>query len=308
MSACLGQTAGVVSGIVEDQTKAAIPGAIVSVKPLVGGAAHSTTTDNTGAFRFTGIALGRSELQVQMRGFSISSTAIDVTAQGLTNLVVTLKTGAMIQEVNVNAATEFLQTERASQSTVITAQQIQNLPTASRNYTHLIVGEAGVAAPLPDRTGRGLNITTTPGAQADDATQSLNPSVNGARPTNNSLMINGVDATNMMNGNGSLGNNINVPLDALEAVEMQTALYSATTGRNGGGNIQMVTRSGNNQLHGSVAHFFQNEKFNANDFFLNRGGRDRPKFRRNESYAGVGGPIVKNKTFFFAAVQRTDFL
>jgi hypothetical protein len=121
-------------------------------------------------------------------------------------------------------------------------------------------------------------------------------------------MINGVDATNMMNGAGSLGSNINVPLDALEAVEMQTALYSAATGRNGGANIQMLTRSGTNEIHGSLAHYFQNEVFNANEFFLNRGGQRRPKFRRNESYAGFGGPIIKNKTFFFAAVQRTDFL
>ena len=153
-----------------------------------------------------------------------------------------------------------------------------------------------------------MNLATAPGSQADDGTQSLNPSVNGARPTNNSLMINGVDATNMMNGGGSLGNNLTVPLDALEAVETQTALYSATTGRNGGANIQMITRVGTNEFHGSVSHFFQNEIFNANDFFLNRSGRDRPKFRRNESYAGFGGPIRKDKTFFYAAVQRTDFL
>ena len=122
------------------------------------------------------------------------------------------------------------------------------------------MGEAGVSAPLPDRTGKGMNLATSPGSQGDDGTQSLNPSVNGARPTNNSLMINGVDATNMMNGGGSLGNNITVPLDALEAVEMQTALYSASTGRNGGANIQMITRVGNNEFHGTVSHFLQNEQ------------------------------------------------
>ena len=85
-------------------------------------------------------------------------------------------------------------------------------------------------APLPDRTGKGLNIATAPGTQADDASQSLNPSVNGARPTNNSLRINGIDATNMLNASGGLGNSIGSPLDALEEVEVQTALPSAIAG------------------------------------------------------------------------------
>ena len=106
----------------------------------------------------------------------------------------------------------------------------------------MIVAEAGVNAPLPDRTGKGLNIATNPGTQADDASQSLNPSVNGARPTNNGLRINGVDATNMLNASGGLGNSINIPLEALEEVEVQTALPSASRGRNGGGNVELITR------------------------------------------------------------------
>ena len=89
-------------------------------------------------------------------------------------------------------------------------------------------------------------------------------------------------------------------------MEVQTALYSASTGRNGGGNIQMVTRGGTNDYHGSVYHFLQNEIFNANEFFLNRAGTDRPKFRRNETGLTFGGPIFRDKTFFFASVQRAE--
>jgi hypothetical protein len=226
----------------------------------------------------------------------------------MSGIAVTLSTASVRQTVEVSGASGMLQTQASAQTSTISSRQLENLPTASRNYTHLIVGEAGVSASLPDRTGRGMNLATSPGSQGDDGTQSINPSVNGARPTNNSLMINGVDATYMMNGGGSLGNNITVPLDALEAVEMQTALYSATTGRNGGANIQMITRTGTNQFHGAVSHFLQNEIFNANEFFLNRSGTARPQFRRNETYLGLGGPIRKNKTFFYAAVQRTDFL
>src|SRR5690606_1102696 len=106
------------------------------------------------------------------------------------------------------------------------------------------VAEAGVSAPLPDRTGRGMQLATTPGAQDDDGSQSINPSINGARPSNNSLRINGIDTTNMLAASGGLGNNIGVPLDALAEVEVQTSLPNAIQGRNGGGNVSLVTRTG----------------------------------------------------------------
>jgi outer membrane receptor protein involved in Fe transport len=302
------QLGTVVEGIVEDQAAGRMAGVKVTLRNTATNREVSTTTGSQGEFRMLNAFAGRGEIVIDHPGFAKFTRQLDVAQNSVNTVTLRLTTGSVSQEVNVSASSELLQPTRATNTSTLTSQQIENLPAASRNYTHLIVADAGVAAPLPDRTGRGMNIATAPGAQGDDGTQSLNPSVNGARPTNNSLMINGVDATNMMNAGGSLGNNINVPLDALEAVEVQTALYSATTGRNGGANIQMVTRSGTNQFRGSVSHFFQNEKFNANEFFLNRGGSGRPKFRRNESYVGFGGPIVRDKTFFYAAVQRTDFL
>jgi hypothetical protein len=117
-----------------------------------------------------------------------------------------------------------------------------------------------------------------------------------------------VDSTNLLNRGGGLGNNLIVPFESLEVVSVQSALYSSPTGRNGGGNIEMVTKSGTNQFHGSASHFLQNEKLNANEFFLNRGGTERPKFRRNETAVTFGGPVIKDKLFFFASVQRTGFL
>ena len=300
------QTAERIQGIVEDQTGARIAGARITLQTQTKNLTLTTSAD--GSFLFQRPPSGRLELRVEQSGFQPFQQVLRSEISGVFEMKITLQAGVVVEQVNVSTSTEMLQLNATAQTNSLTTKQIESLPTASRNYTHLIVGEAGVAAPLPDRTGRGMNLATSPGSQSDDATQSLNPSVNGARPTNNSLLINGVDATNMMNGGGSLGNNINVPLDALEAVEVQTALYSATTGRNGGANIQMITRTGTNEFHGSMSHFFQNEIFNANDFFLNRSSTPRPKFRRNESYFGLGGPVVKNKTFFHVAVQRTDFL
>lgn len=302
------QLGTIVEGSVEDQSAARIAGVKVVLRNTATNRELITTTSSQGLFRFLNAPADAAEIVIEHPGFTKITRKLSVAPNVVNTVNFTLTTGALSQEINVAASSELLQPTRATHTNTLTSKQIESLPTASRNYTHLIVADAGVAAPLPDRTGKGMNIATAPGAQGDDGSQSLNPSVNGARPTNNSLMINGVDATNMMNAGGSLGNNINVPLDALEAVEVQTALYSATTGRNGGANIQMVTRSGSNEFHGSVSHFFQNERFNANEFFLNRAGTARPKFRRNETYFGIGGPIKKDKTFFYAAVQRTDFL
>ncbi len=302
------QTGARLEGHVEDQSGARIAGAKVILRATATNQVATSSTGADGAYRFLRPATGKLELRVEHPGFTASVRRLEMDTNAEATVNVVLSAGSVTESINIGGTTTMLQPAASAQTSTLSSDQIQKLPTASRNYTHLIVGEAGVAAPLPDRTGKGMNIATSPGGQGDDGTQSLNPSVNGARPTNNSLLINGVDATNMMNGGGSLGNNITVPLDALEAVEMQTALYSASTGRNGGANVQMLTRVGTNQFHGSFSHFFQNELFNANEFFLNRSGTARPKFRRNESYAGIGGPIWKNKTFFYAAVQRTDFL
>jgi hypothetical protein len=114
-----------------------------------------------------------------------------------------LQINRLSETVQVVASEIKLEATTSTQTATFSNQVLNELPTASRNYTHVIVGEAGVNAPLPDRTGKGLNIATNPGSQGDDASQSLNPSVNGARPTNNGLRVNGIDVTNMLNGGSS---------------------------------------------------------------------------------------------------------
>ena len=293
---------------VEDLSGGIITGASVRLQETQTNRIVTLKTSPEGVAQIASTSCGTYQITTQYSGFD-DNTVKHQFSQGVEGqLRVVLGTRGISERIQVVESAEVLQTNRATQSLTLNSAQIQSLPTSSRNYTHLIVAEAGVSAPLPDRTGKNMNIATSPGGQGDDGSQSLNPSVNGARPTNNSVSINGLDTTNMMNANGSLGNNINVPLDALEVVEVQTALFSASTGRNGGGNIQMITRSGTNQFHGSGYHFLQNEKFNANEFFLNKSGTNRPRFRRNETGITFGGPIRKNKTLFFASVQRSDFL
>ncbi|MDX2032084.1 MAG: carboxypeptidase regulatory-like domain-containing protein [Blastocatellia bacterium] len=301
--------AAAISGSVEDGNGGRLPGAGVSAVNEATGTRAQAVSNGEGEFQLLALPVGRYRIEVTLNGFGKKVfTGVQADAVSPVNLKVVLTPSTVAEIVNISSEGQLLQTENSTQAATLTAKELTELPTASRNVTHLIVAEPGVSAPLPDRTGAGLNIATTPGAQVEDSAQSLNPSINGARPTNNSLRLNGVDGTNLLNRSGGLGNNLIVPLDSLEVVSVQSALYNSPTGRNGGGNIELVTRTGTNQFHGTAAHFLQNEKFNANAFFLNRNGNVRPKFRRNETSAAFGGPIIKDKLFFFASVQRTEFL
>jgi len=302
------QSNGIVEGTVADRSGARLPGVTVELLGAVSTRTIATTvTDAAGAYRLEGIRPGDCQIRFTLSGFSPSEKRVHVTAGSAVVAAVTLEIEQLSETVQVTAAEIRLEAETSAQAATFSSATLTQLPTASRNYTHIIVAEAGVSAPLPDRTGRGLNIATSPGAQGDDASQSINPSVNGARPTNNGLRINGVDATNMLNAAGSLGNSVGIPLDALEEVDVQTALPSAARGRNGGGNVDLVTRSGTNRFAGSAAYYFQHEKLNANEFFLNRAGVGKPEFRRNDTTATLGGPVRKDRTFFFGALQRQVF-
>ena len=165
-----------------------------------------------------------------------------------------------------------------------------------------------------------------PGVSADisellsNDNASISPSVNGARTTNNSFVFNGVDVTNLLccnsrvngssgtieNGGGSLSRNVAPAPETLQEVKLQTSLYDAATGRNGGGNFTLVSKSGTNSFRGTGYYYNQNDALMANDFFFNRAGIDKPILERHEGGGTIGGPIIRNKTFFFGSYQRTQ--
>jgi hypothetical protein len=304
------QAVSSVHGTAADNSGARLPGVAVQ---LVRKAADSrplefTTTDADGAFRFAAVPPGEYVLRFVLQGFAPAQIAVHIEAGFAATVAATLRVAGLSESVQVRASEIGLEVASATQQSARLSNAALNaLPTASGNYTHVIVAEAGVNALLPDRTGKGLNIATAPGAQGDDASQSLNPSVNGARPTNNGLRINGVDATNMLNAGGGLGHNVGIPLEALDEVRVPTALPSAARGRNGGGNVDLITRSGADRFSGSAGYYFQHEKLNANEFFLNRAAVPKPEFRRNETTVTLGGPLRRGRTFFFGAGQRQGF-
>ena len=190
-------------------------------------------------------------------------------------------------------------------SRTLDQRELEALPTSARNFTQLLVTEPGVSADISELLSN------------DNA--SISPSVNGARTTNNSFVFNGIDVTNLLccnsringasgtieNGAGSLSRNIAPAPETLQEVKLQTSLYDAATGRNGGGNFTLVSRSGTNALHGTGYYFNQNDALMANDFFFNKAGIDKPILRRHEGGGTIGGPLLRNRTFFFGSYQRT---
>jgi hypothetical protein len=187
----------------------------------------------------------------------------------------------------------------------IDQKELEALPTSARNFTQFLVIEPGVSADISELLSN------------DNA--SISPSVNGARTTNNSFVFNGIDVTNLLccnnrvngssgtidNGGGSLSRNIAPAPETLQEIKLQTSLYDAATGRNGGGIFTVVSKSGTNDYRGSVYYYNQHDKLMANDFFFNRAGIEKPILRRHEGGGTFGGPIIRNKTFFFGSYQRT---
>jgi hypothetical protein len=186
-----------------------------------------------------------------------------------------LEVGEVAIVVNITDTSPLATPTTATTFRQLSGQELVQVPTSTRSFTHLLSAEAGVSSDLPPVLTNGNG--------------NISPSVNGTRTTSTSLTFNGIDATNLTSNEGSLSDNIAPAPETLSEVKLQTSLYDASTGRSGGGNFQLVTKSGGNRINGSIYHYLQNEKLNANDYFFNRDGLDRPKARRNEGGSAHGG-------------------
>jgi carboxypeptidase family protein len=284
---------GSLSGTVTDQAGALVPNATVTLTNAATGASRNTTTNGEGFWKVSVLEVGVYKLMVEATGFK-KGTASDIEVEAAVPRTVNLQlvAGAVGESVDIVAGADLVQRETAATFRQINAEELTKVPTSTRSFTHLLSAEAGVSSDLPPVLTNGNG--------------NISPSVNGTRTTSTSLSFNGIDATNITSNEGSLANNIAPAPETLSEVKLQTSLYDASTGRSGGGNFQLITRSGGNAFHGSAYYYLQNEKFNANDFFFNKDGIDRPRARRNEGGFTLGGPAIKEKLFFFGGYQRTQ--
>jgi hypothetical protein len=295
-----GQTSGTgaLAGAVTDPTGAVIPNVAVTATNMDTGQERSTVTNANGGYSLTLLPPGNYRVKFAANGFKtseVSSLKINVTETPV--LDHRLEIGAQAEQVTVEANIETVQTSNATMGTVLGAKTIIDLPLNTRNYTNILALSAGANAAVNNATGLGNGA--------------MNIAVNGSTTAQNNFQMDGVSVVNFGSG-GATGSattyaGLIIPNpDALAEFKIQTSLYDAGFGRNPGANVNVVTKSGTNQFHGSAFEFFRNRELNANDFFLNRSGQQRPILNQNQYGGGIGGPIKKDKLFFFFSFQETN--
>ena len=291
--AAFAQATGALSGTINDVNGALVPGVNVTVRNAATNLTRNTTTNQEGRWSATLLPVGTYTISYEKDGFKKSQTQnVGVEASVVRGVDVILEVGSTDVFVDVTSDQPLVQAESAAISRQITGEEVIKIPTSTRSFTGLLSSEAGVSSEL---SPVGVN-----------GNGNISPSVNGTRTTSTSLFFNGVDATNITSNEGSLTDNIAPAPETLQEVKLQTSLYDASTGRSGGGNFQLVTKAGGNGLNGSVYYYLQNKAFNANEFFLEESGNEKPRADRNEFGFTLGGPIVKDKFFFFGGYQFTD--
>lgn len=277
-------------GTVTDQVGAVVPNAQIRLEDLSTHATRTLQSNGSGDFDFTFVQPGTYRLTVTLAGFQqFSVNAISVNGGDHARADAKLQIGQGSEVVEVTSQTPLLQGDSVNVTSTITEAAVQNLPTAQRNLTSLVILTPGAneAASVD-----GLSS----GARPDDRRLTSSFSINGADSQLNNNQIDGTDNNERIIG--TIG--VKPLLDAIEEVTVQTNNYTPETGRSAGGVVSVLTKRGSNDLHGTLYEFIQNDYFNAkNPFVVGR----RPELRQNDFGGSIGGPIFKNRTFFFAAAE-----
>lgn len=286
------QATGNLSGSITDQSGALVPGVAVTVKNSATNLTRTVTTNEEGRWTVSVLPIGKYSVIYEKEGFKkIITENVEVEASVPRTVEAIMEVGGNDVVVTITSDQPLIQSESAAIARQISGEEVTKLPTSTRSFTGLLSAEAGVSSEL------------SPVGVAGNG--NISPSVNGTRTTSTSLFFNGIDATNITSNEGSLNDNISPAPETLQEVKLQTSLYDASTGRSGGGNFQLVTKSGGNQLTGSAYFYLQNKAFNSNEFFLKESGNEKPKADRIESGFTIGGPIIKDRFFFFGGYQYT---
>ncbi|MCU1273095.1 MAG: hypothetical protein JWO48_526, partial [Bryobacterales bacterium] len=288
-------TTGAITGIVTDPAGSVIPQAEVKVTNVETGESRTTTSTGGGSYLVSLLPPGLYRVEISKSGFKLQSyPSIRVNVTETATLNARLEVGTVSERITVAGDAEQLQTASSALGRVTGERMVAELPLAARNFTQIIGLNPGVSAEINNATdlGRGNGGMS-------------NFSTGGASVKDNNYQMDGV-GTNDIQNSGTFSGGVAIPNpDTIQEFRVQTQQYDASYGRNGGANINVITKGGSNSLHGSLWEFFRNEKLNANDFFFNRAGQQRPLLRQNQFGGTIGGPVIKDKLFFFGSYQGT---
>jgi hypothetical protein len=276
---------GRISGTVADPTGAAVAGAPVTITNTDTQAQRTVSTDGRGFYSMGGLPIGPYKVEVDQTGFKQSGqTGLTLVADGRITANFTLQVGELSQTVAVEAQSEQLNTVSGEIAHVIDQRQVNNLPLNGRSYMELLTLVPGATVTNPDQFSVNTSLSAT------------NQVVNGHRSNQNNITVDGVG--NLDNGsNGSLINNISP--DFMQEVKIQTSNFSAEYGRSTGAAFNLATKNGTNAFHGALFEYFRNDALDARNFF----SPEKTQLRFNDFGYNLGGPIVKNKLFFFVGEE-----
>lgn len=288
------------TGRITDPSGAVVPQAAITATAVGTGITASTETNNEGYYTLPALQPGKYDLSVNKSGFApVRQSGLELTVQQVARLDITLTVGQVGEMVEVRGTAPVLESESTTVGQVINNKQVSELPLLGRNTYALAMLSPGV------RSSVGVNNLVI------DQISTVAYSINGQRGSSNEFLLDGAPNSAPMQNQPV----INANPDMVQEFKVETNNFSAEYGRAAGGVFNVVTRSGTNDVHGSLYEFFRNDKLNANDFFANRSGTKRAPFRFNQFGGTFGGPVYipklydgRNKTFFFTNVELVRFI
>jgi len=280
------QVSATLFGTVTDPAGAVVPDATVTALNPANGRSLSTTTHNDGSYIIPYLEPADYTITVEKTGFDKSEkTGVTLVVNQKSRLDIQLNVGTVATTIEATGVAPMVETGTASIGMTVDERQVTELPLNTRRFGSLPLLMAGT---VPDRGGFSSNIFGSPFSEVTFAS-------NGLRGSGNNVLIDGVDSKNMFTG----GFSIQPSPDAVQEFKVQTQSFSAEFGKNGGSTINLTTKSGTNEFHGSAFEFLRNNNMDARNFF----SPSRPSYQRNQFGAYLGGPIRKNKTFFFGGYE-----
>ena len=282
-----------ISGVVTDPSGQVVPNVNITVTDLERGTAYQTHTNQTGVYLVPELIPATYRVTAELSGFrTFQVDNFTLSAQQRAVLNIALEVGNLSQKVEVKSQIEMVEASTATLGGVVENRMVDDLPLNNRNVFNLMVLVPGVAP-------------STPNNYSDEFfTNAVRYSVNGGLESTSDIQLDGISANASSDIPGIYGLGALPSVDSIQEFRVQTNNFSAEYGRSGGGIVTMVTKSGTNSLHGDLFEYLRNNDMDANTFFSNRSGGTVPQLQRNQFGGSAGGPIVKNRTFFFVTYEQ----
>lgn len=297
ITAAHAQVSANISGTVADPSGATVSAAAVRVKNIDTGAIRTTVTDSYGHYQVLSLPVGEYEIRVNKPGFAEElRTGVHLVVGQDAAIDFKLRLGESSHQVTVNGDAPLVSVTTADVSGLVGQQQVKDLPLNGRSYDELLTLNPGVVNFTSEKTG---------GVGVSNSTVGNNFAVSGNRPQQNLFLLNGVEFTGAAENNMQPGGTSQelLGVDAVREFNLLRDSYGAEYGKRPGAQVLIVTQSGANQLHGSLYGFLRNNAFDARNFF---DGTSTPGFERNQFGGALGGPVKKDKTFFFANFEGLE--